>query len=275
MPSLPVDNQSISSNEDAYRRYFGALKKSSPAKPRKLLCYTMLKIVGWSMFGSIPTISLAWLYYQPYYFNEDTRFGAYLLYPFFKFLITFIWCLSIIFVIFKHKYSNIKIMRAVAFFVSLFGWATSTILSYFFYSPHHIITIDQIYFYALHFPLTLYFSVVTMYFSQYQCCPILCTQMMRRNKKISILNPAINDSDDNESSLTAKLIIPIPNASDPEPEILEDVASKTTGSVYQDDRELSLSFGSKNEEDTYEPSKKSYREDSGASIEIFLFLFII
>ena len=186
MPSLPVDNKSLASNEDAYRRYFGRLKQHSVIEQsRPLLCNVTAKICFYSTIASIPNYIMLYFFYQLKDIYKDHQ--LYYLYDFTQMLITFIWCISVIYVIFKNKYSNLRIIIFNAFIISLLSLTTSMSLSYVFYHHHtnqvnpnknifnqHYWRLDFVYFVILRFPLTLYFSILIMYFSEH-CCSSFCT----------------------------------------------------------------------------------------------------
>ena len=248
MPSLPVDNQALDSNEDAYRRYFGAFKKSSPPKPRRLLIIATIKICLWAMLGSIPGIVLfyIWVYQYNTWYDHDSKYQLYNIYPTYKFCITFILCLAVIHVIYQHKYANKWTMRLNAFIISLISCGISYGMQHYCTSRPSLLIdkifttclLDEIYFYAIHFPLTLYFSILVMYFAQYgkYCCRCFCLYMVKSN---------MTEVARENSELTGGLIDIRTNTGE-EPEILEDRMTNTTGSVYQDEDgvELSLSLKS-------------------------------
>ena len=185
MPSLPVDNQSLNSQGDAYRRYFGRLKPSSPPKPRKLLCKTVTKICLWTLIASMPNIFLyyVWTYQQTTWYNNQNKYKLNNIYPPYKSVITYVLCLAFIHVIYQHKYANKWVMRFNAFIISFISFVTSFLMQHYCYTNWHqswnieefeIFTPcleDEIYVYALHFPLTLYFSIFCMYCAEYgECC---------------------------------------------------------------------------------------------------------
>ena len=238
MPSLPVDNESLSSKEDAYRRYFGAFKKSSPPRPRKLLFFATLKICAIAIAASIPIFGLFWLwvYYDDLY--EDKWEYAYLIY---RAIITFILCLSVIYVIFKHKYAKIKMMTFNATLISLGSCGVAWGLEEYckgdnplWASPFTTCFLDEFWFYTVHFPLTLYLSIFVMYHGLYGRCTNSCLYCIMSNRR--------NVYSHNAQFKDTLIGVPCPPSFDEKPEIMELAESHTTGSVYQDEEiELSLS----------------------------------
>eukprot|EP01084_Bolivina_argentea_P066575 121372_1 len=181
MPSLPVDNQSLSSKEDAYRRYFGSLKNASPVKPRSLLCEALLRIIYISSIVSIPNFIMLYFQYKEHAKYYDPK-HLYYLHNFTQMIVTWFWCFIVIYVIFTYKYSNIRIMILNASIISLLSFGFSCYLSFLIHqNGNETINLhsdfwqqeywrwDKIYFLILRFPVTLYLSILTMYLSQY-CC---------------------------------------------------------------------------------------------------------
>ncbi len=172
MPFLPVDNQALSSKEDAYRRYFGSLKNSSPPKPRSLLCRALLNIVIISSIVSIPNfIMLYFEYKEPVKYYEPNH--LYYLHNFTEMIVTWFWCFVVIYVIFTYEYSNVRIMILNASIISLLSFGFSCFLSFQIHQNGMTTIIhdsniwetenyrwDKIYFLILRFPVTLYLSIL-------------------------------------------------------------------------------------------------------------------
>ena len=240
MPSLPVDNESLSSKEDAYRRYFGAFKKSSPPRPRRLLCFATIKICAIAILGSIPSFILFWIYvdHKEDWYNNQWEYA----YPAYKAIVTFVLCLSVIVVIFKHKYAKFKMMAFNAALISGISCFISYMLQDYCRGGRNsawddLFTtcfLDEFWFYTIHLPLTLYFSIFVMYYGLYRWCSNPCLAAITSSAKQAFQHNQEFKQD----------LIRVDNSLNfnEQPEVIEIPESHTTGSVYQDEEiELSLS----------------------------------
>eukprot|EP01083_Nonionella_stella_P022914 63331_1 len=240
MPSLPVNNVALSSQEDSYRRYFGGLKTSSPTNPRCLLCTSLVKICVYALLLSGPPLTMLYLAVIQTQFYEAHHF--YLLYCTTQFIITFFWCLCVIYVIFMHQYANFKWMTLNAFIISLISFAIASALSDLCHNSHdnkglilmpsiwqqHYWRVDIMYFCIFRLPFTLYFSILVMYYIQYRHC---CANML------SCLWPS------DPAAQNQRIHVPNYYAEN-EVEVFEECVSNISGTEHggdrDDDLELSL-----------------------------------
>eukprot|EP01084_Bolivina_argentea_P167008 289926_1 len=181
-------------------------------------------------------------------------------------LITFIWCLSVIYVIFKHKYANMKIMIFNAFIISFFSLSISTCLSYL-YHEHNISIkydlffydeywrLDMFYFLIFRFPLTLWFSILIMYISQY-CCLYCCTFTVTSNAS------AVN----NIRGFSQRLIDVPDNIYDTDVEVFE-YMTNTTGTTYGDN-EVELSINNRRYSGAYSINNQISHHQTASTLSL-------